>query len=289
MTNEEKIAEIKDLLSKYVAERVKAMADGAALRAVDVDSAWDGFVQKWFENYKGEEKVPHYIVRELIKHIETITKPYNVPYVKEIIVDDWAGNAPNFTITIPATIHNLLGCIEVNAYSGTDSGYDLIEVGLSVDFNKNITVKSSTRFAGKIEAFSSVGETPELQHRQPVYTIKGFAPDETGEMGGITEEMLFEELAAKINNVTEEMLSQTLAARINNVLFKDNTTAYTPTSAYHPATKEYVDKRINVDGGINLEDYYTKAQTDEALGDYYTKAQKDEAIGNSVTRWNDGI
>ena len=163
--------------------------------------------------------------------------------------------------------------MEVNAYVGTDSGYDLVEVGLSIDFGRNITVRNATRFAGKIEVFSSVGETPELQHRQPVYTVKGFAPDEAGDIDGITEGMLFEALAEKINNV----------------LFKDNTTAYTPTAAYHPATKEYVDKRINVDCGLSLEDYYTKAQVDTTFGDYYTKAQVDEALENAALKWNDGI
>ena len=45
-------------------------------------------------------------------------------------------------------------------------------------------------------------------------------------------------------------------------LEKDNTTAYTPTADYHPATKKYVDDSVaNVD--IDLTDYYTKEETNE--------------------------
>jgi hypothetical protein len=189
MAIEEKISAIKNLLEKYVTERVKGMTSDAMLRAVDVEGKWADFLQKWLEDYHGEEKVPHYVVRELVKHIEAITKPYNVPYVQEVTEGDWDGEAPNLTIVIPAHTHNLLGCIEVNAYRVTEGGYDLVTVDLSVDFGKNITIKSAARFSGKIEAFSSVGETPELQHRQPVYTFNGESPDDTG---NITIERLSE-------------------------------------------------------------------------------------------------
>jgi hypothetical protein len=262
MTKEEKISAIKDLLSKYVAERIKGMADGAVLRAFDVEAGFGDFLQKWLDSYHGEDKTPHYVIKELIKYMESIHKPYNVPYVLEVTEDSWSGEAPDFTLAIPAHVHNLLGCIEVNAYVGTDSGYDLVDVGLSVDFDKNITVRSATRFSGKIEAFSSVGETPELQHRQPVYTVKGFAPNEEGDIEGITEAMFVSALAEKINNV----------------LFKDNTEEYRPTGDYHPATKKYVDDRISEDGSVSLSDYYTKGEVDTTLENFYTKGEVDEAL-----------
>ena len=180
MANEERIAAIKALLSQYVAERVKAMADGATLRAVDVESDWEEFVQKWFEDYKGEDKVPHYIIKELIKHLETITKPYNVPYVQEITVDSWAGEEPELTLYVPADVHNLLGSIEVNVYAKRGETCEIVQCGVTIDDDKNISIRTATKFSGRVEIFSSVGETPELQHRQPVYTINGLFPDEAG-------------------------------------------------------------------------------------------------------------
>ena len=37
----------------------------------------------------------------------------------------------------------------------------------------------------------------------------------------------------------------------NLVLMKDNTTAFTPTADYHPATKKYVDEHAGGGGGIS--------------------------------------
>ena len=54
------------------------------------------------------------------------------------------------------------------------------------------------------------------------------------------------------------------------VLTKTNTTAFTPTGDYNPATKKYVDEAVaSVSGGsggeANLTNYYTKAEVDALL------------------------
>lgn len=63
-------------------------------------------------------------------------------------------------------------------------------------------------------------------------------------------------------NVTKE--TKDLGADLSNYLTKDNTTEYTPTSDYQPATKKYVDDKVNIpviDAGIS-------DITDDITGDY---------------------
>jgi hypothetical protein len=180
MTKEEKITAISALLKQYVTERVKDLSSSGAFRAFEVDSGWDDFLQQWLEDYRGEAKVPHYVVRELVKHLESVVKPYNIPYVRTIEESDWVGEAPGFTITIPATVHNLLGSIEVNVYAITDGVYELVECEVSIDGDKRITIGSATKFEGKIEVFSSTGEMPDLYGRRPVFSVNDLPPDTEG-------------------------------------------------------------------------------------------------------------
>jgi hypothetical protein len=196
-TQEEKISVIKDLLGKYVAERIKAVADSAALRAVDVEGEWADFLQKWLEDYHGEEKVPHYVVRELVKHLMAVTKPYNIPFLLEIDEEKWIGVEPDLKIEISSSEHNFLGSIEVNVYARRGESYEIVQCGVSVDDDKNISIRTATRFAGRIEVFCSVGETPELQHRQPVYTVNGVGPDD---FGNLSFEALANEILEAHNN-----------------------------------------------------------------------------------------
>ena len=179
MTGEEKIAAIKELLSKYVTERVKDLSGGGAFHAFEVDSGWDDFLQRWLEDYHGEEKVPHYVVRELVKYLKSI-KPYNVPCMQAITEDSWDGEAPEFTIAVLATAHNLIGSIEVNVYAVTDGVYELVECGVGVDGDRNITIRSATTFSGKIEMFSVTGEMPDLHGRRPVFSVNELSPDTEG-------------------------------------------------------------------------------------------------------------
>ena len=61
--------------------------------------------------------------------------------------------------------------------------------------------------------------------------------------------------------------SDTTKANVSDVLTKTNTTAYTPTSTYHPATKGYVDGLIpaNVSDLNNDAGYQTQAQVENAI------------------------
>lgn len=52
-------------------------------------------------------------------------------------------------------------------------------------------------------------------------------------------------LVDQVQNAAGTLLS-------NLVLMKDNTTAFTPTANYHPATKKYVDEKISGGGGGNI-------------------------------------
>jgi hypothetical protein len=184
-TKEEKIIAIKDLLSEYVNERVKAIADDATLRTVDIKAEWADFLQKWLEDYHGEEKVPHYVIRELVKHIDAATRAYNVPYIREITENDWAGEEPELNISVSAQDHNLLGSIEVNVYARRGDSYEIVQCGVSVDDDKDVSIRTATKFAGRIEVFCSAGDV--LTLRRPVFSVNGVWPDETG---NVTFEML---------------------------------------------------------------------------------------------------
>jgi hypothetical protein len=197
MTKEEKKARIRQLLSEYVSSVVKNMASGAVLRSADVEGILEEFEQKWLEDYHGEAKIPHYVLREFIKYIEEIRKPYNAPFLLEIDEAKWIGDEPELKIEISSAEHNLLGSIEVNVYAKKGDGYEVVQCGVSIDDDKNISIRTATRFAGRIEVFCSVGETPELQHRQPVYTVNGIGPDDFGD---ISFKSLADEILAAHNN-----------------------------------------------------------------------------------------
>jgi hypothetical protein len=200
MTNEEKIGTIKQLLSQYVAERVNDIADGAVLRSVDAANGLDDFVKKWLEDYHGEDKVPWYVLKEFISYVEKIRKPYNVPYVREIAASNWEGEEPELLIGISADVHKFIGSFEVNVYALRGDSYEVVQCGVSIDDEKNVTIRTATAFTGRIEIFCSVGETPELQHEQPVYSVNGILPDE---VGNVTIEALAAALLEAHNNDPE--------------------------------------------------------------------------------------
>jgi len=71
-----------------------------------------------------------------------------------------------------------------------------------------------------------------------------------------------------VSGVIESMLTSTLQTKINNVLFKDNTTAYTPTANYHPATKLYVDTQMQA--AMDVANGKTKSYVFDTLSDLNT-------------------
>ncbi len=67
-------------------------------------------------------------------------------------------------------------------------------------------------------------------------------------------------------------------ARKDNVLTKTNTTSYTPSADYHPATKKYVDDKVaeGSGSGVDLSNYLAKDNTTEftPTGDYNPSTKK---------------
>ena len=75
--------------------------------------------------------------------------------------------------------------------------------------------------------------------------------------------------------IIETMLASALQTKINNVLFKNNTTAFTPTADYHPATKKYADDLFGnavaiANGRAKALVFYTKAQLDQFIAGTYS-------------------
>jgi hypothetical protein len=92
--------------------------------------------------------------------------------------------------------------------------------------------------------------------------------------GGITVSAAGE-ISITAAGVTETMLAAALATKINNVLQKNNTTTFTPTGDYNPATKKYVDDAMQVamevaNGSKKAIVFDTKAQLDSWLAGTYT-------------------
>jgi hypothetical protein len=69
-------------------------------------------------------------------------------------------------------------------------------------------------FAGKIEVFCAVGETPALLHRQPVYTFNNVGPDANGNL-------TFEAFASDVILATHNEDPNAHAALLNNLVFED--------------------------------------------------------------------
>jgi hypothetical protein len=92
--------------------------------------------------------------------------------------------------------------------------------------------------SGKVRHFVNITGSAIVELTAKEYTALvggGITINEAGEIsitsGGVTKAMLATELAAKI-------------------LLKDNTTAFTPTADYNPATKKYVDDKISGLGSL---------------------------------------
>jgi hypothetical protein len=177
---------VKRFLNLFVEEKVKSLANGVVLKAVNIAEKWKEWEERWLQNYHGEEKIPHYILRALIHWMGEQYKPYNRTYRREFTAEDWEGEEPALAITIPAEVHNFLGAVEVNVYdlseaTGEEESNDrLVACEVSIDEEGAIIVTSATRFPGRLDIFCAAGEMPELQHRQPVFTVNNEKPDALG-------------------------------------------------------------------------------------------------------------
>jgi hypothetical protein len=179
---------VKRFLNLFVEEKVKSLANGVVLKAVDIGEKWKEWEERWLQNYHGEEKIPHYILRALVHWMGEQYKPYNMAYRREFAAEDWEGEEPELAITVPAGVHNFLGPVEVNVYDfSADAGEEessaqdrLVACEVSIDEEGAIIVTSATRFPGRLDIFCAAGEMPELQHRQPVFTVNNEKPDAHG-------------------------------------------------------------------------------------------------------------
>ena len=119
---------------------------------------------------------------------------------------------------------------------------------------------------GKLRFFGNTGSV-----------IVEFTPKEYTELtnGGITINSNGE-VSITTGGVTETMLASALQTKINNVLFKNNTTAFTPTGDYHPSTKKYVDDAFG--NAMAVATGKTKALV------FDTKTQLDQWLAGSFTR-----
>jgi hypothetical protein len=179
---------VKRFLNLFIEEKVKSLANGVVLKAVDIAEKWKEWEERWLQNYHGEQKIPHYILRALIHWMGEQYKPYNMAYRREFTEEDWEGEEPELAIIIPAEVHHFLGPVEVNVYdlsveAGEGEGNEpdrLVACEVSIDENGAIIITSATRFPGRLDIFCAAGEMPELQHRQPVYTVNNEKPDADG-------------------------------------------------------------------------------------------------------------
>lgn len=103
-------------------------------------------------------------------------------------------------------------------------------------------------------------------YRFNCYFILGDSNKTTGNGNSTTIEIV--SFYVYLNRETFEPIRGTISwGQVQGYLSKSNTTTYTPTSDYHPATKKYVDDSIaNIDvPGMDLSNYYTKEEVDAAI------------------------
>jgi hypothetical protein len=212
MTAAEKIEVIRELMARYVFEAINKKID--PLTAKHLADDLTDFERAYMEQYLSHRNLEHGTFREFIRWLQVKTKPFNMPFVLEFTAEDWTGTTPVLYLNIPALSHNLLGAIEVNVYANTATGYEIVECGVAIDDERNITIESATPFAGKVEVFCSVGETPGLMHRQPVYTFNNVGPDEQGNLS-------FEAFASEAILSAHNNDPNAHAALLANLIFED--------------------------------------------------------------------
>jgi hypothetical protein len=168
---------------------------------------------------------------------------------------------------------------------------------------KALTVKSPV----KIISTGTVPTTSTLKKGELAYGVIGGETRYFGNAGSAIIELTPKEYTALANggitidssgnvsittgSVTEAMLASALQTKINNVIFKNNTTAFTPTGDYNPATKKYVDDAFGnaiavANGRAKALVFDTKAQLTQWIAGTYTRpdglVKADLNIGDSL-------
>lgn len=97
-----------------------------------------------------------------------------------------------------------------------------------------------------------------------------------------------QDLQTSIPTKTSQLTNDSNYVTTNNVLTKTNTTVYNPTDNYHPATKKYVDDKINdssisiVEFDYNLVDALTNTSTTEEVDAAF--ANRSQLKTNSIVK-----
>jgi hypothetical protein len=100
----------------------------------------------------------------------------------------------------------------------------------------------STKSRIKLITGGSVPTTSTLAKGEFAYGVIGGVLRYFGNTGSAVVELTPAGIAA--GSITEAQLVSALQSKINNVLQKNNTTSFTPTADYHPATKKYADDKV---------------------------------------------
>lgn len=97
-----------------------------------------------------------------------------------------------------------------------------------------------------------------------------------------------QDIYAEIPTKTSELTNDSNYVTTNNVLTKTNTTVYNPTDTYHPATKKYVDDKLNgssisiVEFDYNLVNALTNISTTEEINAAF--ANRSQLKTNSIVK-----
>lgn len=97
-----------------------------------------------------------------------------------------------------------------------------------------------------------------------------------------------QDLQTSIPTKTSQLTNDSNYVTTNNVLTKTNTTVYNPTDTYHPATKKYVDDKLNgnsisiVEFDYNLVNALTNASTTEEVNAAF--ANRSQLKTNSIVK-----
>jgi hypothetical protein len=73
MTPQEKtqrLTELKALIEQAMSQAIAKQVDGASMQRIDSRISLQEWEKRWVASLHGEAKVPHYIIRELVKYLE---------------------------------------------------------------------------------------------------------------------------------------------------------------------------------------------------------------------------
>ena len=154
-------------------------------------------------------------------------------------------------------------------------------------------------FASKSEVLSKtnvVAYTPTNDYNPATkgYVDNAIANAELGGGGGTTfteDDPIFTASAAS-TITSNDITSWNSKVNATEVLTRDNVSVYEPINTYNPATKGYVDSEVSKALGVDLSDYYTKEEVNQAIAskgeeDPVFKASPAHQITNeNISAWN---